>query len=582
MFAEKYDNLDNMVKNKNNLSRRLMRYFLLSTLIPFFLIVMISSGVLLEYYNKDIDIISNSYIDSLARSASLYINQLKQILILPSFSSETVNKIKDISKKENVEYFDKAEFDTLMGNLISSIRYTGNDFHSAMIVTDKDTIYFSSNYVFAEPPANYDWTKESWYIDAMENNGKLIFVSPHVPSYIDSTKDERVVSIVTTIRNYITTEPYAVIKIDFLPSMMNTYLHLEEFHVPSAIYVLDDDDNMIFYEATNSKMKDLIAIENGKISEIGKSEVKRFSQEIAGTPYTLYVILDQQAIIMNSIKIYSIGLFLYLIALFSAVHLNRRFSNRITQPIASMKNVLSHVENGDFSVRYQHKEQWELEELGKSLNEMVEQLEIMIEKTYRAQIAQKEAEYQALLKQIQPHFIFNTLNTMVGLLYQERYDQLERNIMCLSDMLRNVLKSDTSWPFKEELKFIEDYLILQTTRFENRLSYSIEADENMEQMQFPRLLLQPFVENSIIHGMEPAKKKCHISIKANDSEGEVKISIIDDGVGFDKSEIDIYSSIGISNCMDRLKLFYPKSDIIIESTPGKGCTVLISFMEYEK
>ena len=569
-----------MTKKKNNLSRRLMRYFLLSTLIPFFLIVILSSGILLEYYKKDINIIADSYIKSLAREAGLYINQLKQIIILPSFSTETVNKIKSIRKKGMVEYIDKAEFDTLMGNLISSIRYTGNDFHSALIVTEKDTIYFSSNYVFADPLPNYDWTKEEWYQTALESNGQIIFIPPHIPQYFDSGKDEKVASIVTTIRNYISTEPYAVIKIDFLPSMMNTYLHLEEFHVPSAIYVADENNNLIFHEATNSRMENLISIDNGKIAKISNFEVRHFSQKIEGTPYTLNVLLDNRAIIINSIKIYSIGLFLYLIALLTAIYLNRRFSNRITGPISSMKDLLGHVEVGDFSVRYEHKRQWELEELGNSLNEMVEQLEIMIEKTYLAQIAKQEAEYKALLKQIQPHFLFNTLNTMVGLLYQERYDQLEKNIICLSDLLRNVLKSDLYCTLEEEIKFISDYLVLQQSRFENKLSYTIDVSKDVEQIRIPKLLLQPFVENSIIHGMEPSKKACHILIKAKKENNSIIITIKDDGIGFDKNKIDIYSSIGISNCIKRLKLFYPKSDICIDSIPYDGCTVIISFLEY--
>ncbi len=569
-----------MTKKKNNLSRRLMRYFLLSTLIPFFLIVILSSGILLEYYKKDINIIADSYIKSLAREAGLYINQLKQIIILPSFSTETVNKIKDIRKKGMVEYIDKAEFDTLMGNLISSIRYTGNDFHSALIVTEKDTIYFSSNYVFADPLPNYDWTKEEWYQTAMKNNGQIIFIPPHVPQYFDSGKDEKVASIVTTIRNYISTEPYAVIKIDFLPSMMNTYLHLEEFHVPSAIYVADENDNLIFHEATNSRMENLISLDNGKIAKISSFEVRHFSQKIEGTPYTLNVLLDNRAIIINSIKIYSIGLVLYLIALFTAIYLNRRFSNRITEPISSMKDLLGHVEVGDFSVRYEHKKQWELEELGNSLNEMVEQLEIMIEKTYLAQIAKQEAEYKALLKQIQPHFLFNTLNTMVGLLYQGRYEQLEKNIICLSDLLRNVLKSDLYCTLEEEIKFINDYLVLQQSRFENKLSYTIDVSKDVEQIRIPKLLLQPFVENSIIHGMEPSKKACHILIKAIKENNSIIITIKDNGIGFDKNKIDIYSSIGISNCIKRLKLSYPKSDISIDSIPHDGCTVIISFMEY--
>ena len=501
---------------KGKLLNKLTKYFILSTAIPFISIIMIAAGVMQHRSSMRVITLMNGYINSTAGNISMYLNNLEQIIILPYFSDQVMQMLNRFSKQENISFVDQTRFGNAFGNLISSIRYVSNDFYSALIVCDNGTIYSNSNINLSSPINDYDWTEEKWYKDAIEADGSIVFVPPHVAPYYSPADDKVRISLVCTLRNLVTKMPYAVIKIDILPSSFSAFFENLRFDIPYIAYIEDNDGNLIFSMASDDFMNDKLRTEedNGqlKIAEHDPGLLEHLSERIPKTPYTLNILLDKATMTRQTVSIYVIGIIAYIVAFLIALFLNRQFTRRISEPIAAMQEVLSEIEKGNFNAVYHSRTGWELEELGKSLNEMVEQLEIMIEKTYRAQIAQKEAEYQALLKQIQPHFIFNTLNTMVGLLYQERYDQLERNIMCLSDMLRNVLKSDTSWPFKEELKFIEDYLILQTTRFENRLSYSIEADENMEQMQFPRLLLQPFVENSIIHGMEPAKKKCHISI----------------------------------------------------------------------
>lgn len=568
---------------KDDLSRRLLKYFLLSTLVPFLLIVLIGSSILLSYYRNDIYAMADSYALSLSREVEIYINQLKQILVIPSFSTETVSKIREIQKKGIVSMRDMDEFDVLMGDLISSIRYTGNDFHTALITSGDSLIYYSSNYSLAEPLYAYDWTNEQWYQDALDNNGKVLFLPPHVPSYLDKTDViEPRASLVTTIRNYITTEPYAVIKVDFLPSMMKSYLNLEDLHVPSAIYVEDDQGRLVFYNAATERMSNIVEINNGIVQPVSKSNVIDFSKKVEGTPYTLHLLLDRYTFIIDSLRFYAIGIGLYIMAILTAIYLNHRFSKRISEPVECMIEMLSHVEKGDFSTRYVHNRRWELEKLGNSLNDMSERLELMIDRTYKAQIAQKEAENKALLSQIQPHFIFNTLNTMVGLIYQEKYLQLEENIYCLSEMLRTVLKKDLYCTIGEEVDFIRNYLTLQSSRFENRLSYEINVDSAAKGVIFPRLLLQPFVENSIVHGMEPSNEHFRIVIDVDRKDDCIFIRIEDNGIGFDMDKINVMGSIGIRNCSERLSLLYENSHLLIESKPGKGCLVFMEFKVGEK
>jgi two-component system sensor histidine kinase YesM len=211
-----------------------------------------------------------------------------------------------------------------------------------------------------------------------------------------------------------------------------------------------------------------------------------------------------------------------------------------------------------------------------NVNQMIEELELTIQRTYVAQLAQKEAENRALLSQIQPHFLFNTLNSLIARLYENNTAELEQGMYSLSDMLHYVLREEETVQLHEEVTFVTNYLILQQSRFKDRLRYIITMDEKAQSVIIPRLLLQPFVENAIIHGIEPGTKMSTIEIRITHSEHAVLIIIKDDGVGFDENKTDIMKSVGISNSVNRLKLFHMQAKIKISGAPKVGCTVAIS------
>ena len=180
------------------------------------------------------------------------------------------------------------------------------------------------------------------------------------------------------------------------------------------------------------------------------------------------------------------------------------------------------------------------------------------------------------MSQLQPHFLFNTLNSLIALIYEGKYRELEDGLYNLSDLLRYVLRKDNLVSLREEIGFISSYLMLQKERFGTKLTYSIETDERILETIVPRLILQPFVENSVIHGMEPKETPCHISIKVESMDSErIRMIISDDGAGFDSREKDYSSSIGISNSMNRIRILDPEASISIESMPDSGCVVTI-------
>ena len=556
------------------------KYFIQSTAIPFLLIVVISGNLFQLYYNRQILRLTSGYLQSASQNISMYIKDLEQVIFMPFFDNKVISLLSQFSKQESVSFTDQTLFDNEFGNLISSIRYISNDFYSALIVNNDKTIYSSSNFNTAEPMLGYNWSEESWYQQAIEAKGRIVFIPPHTADYYTPQDSTERISLVCTISNLVTRNPYAVIKIDFLPSTIASLFEDLDFNVPFIAYAVDSADNIIFQTSSDKHMSKMIKTEISdsliKYAGYNEKQVNHLQKRIDSTPYTLHILLDRATAIRYTLNIYAAGIGLYIIAFLISLMLDRKLAKRISEPISAINETLAKVEKGDFEAEYTSKPNWELDEIGASLNHMISDLKETIDKKYVAELAKEKAENKALLSQISPHFLFNTLNTLIALLYDKKYIQLENALYNLSDLLHYVLRKDSMVKTSQELDFLQAYLLLQQERFQNKLKFNIVSDEKAKDATIPRLILQPFVENSIIHGMEPMDKgEFTIDIFAKIAGSVLTLSVKDNGVGFDPLKTDFSSSIGVENCLQRIRLLDKDAEIKIESAPQKGCEITI-------
>ncbi|MDA3810396.1 MAG: histidine kinase [Spirochaetaceae bacterium] len=198
---------------------------------------------------------------------------------------------------------------------------------------------------------------------------------------------------------------------------------------------------------------------------------------------------------------------------------------------------------------------------------------------YQELLERRDAKYQALQSQVQPHFLYNILGVILGLNRSGEREKITETVSALKDMLRYI-QSQNSWTsLEEECQFIEQYCLLQKIRFESRFTYSIIIDEKSRHFQIPRLLFQPLVENSVIHGIEPLERGGHLEIncKSTRIHGEqgIKVTIVDNGKGFNSENMDRKMNIGLLNVQQRLKIAFPESTFFIESQKNEGTTVRI-------
>ncbi len=193
---------------------------------------------------------------------------------------------------------------------------------------------------------------------------------------------------------------------------------------------------------------------------------------------------------------------------------------------------------------------------------------------YRELIELREAEYQSLQARIQPHFLYNVLNGLIGLNRMGEKAAIEAAVLDLKALLRYTLDHERTVTLAGELSFVSKYLDLQKLRFGERFDYTIECDPACSQLLIPKLLIQPLAENALIHGIETKAQPGHLSISAVSGEQQsVHVVIRDNGEGFDPATRDATKRIGLSNVIKRLELAYPGSVFRIDSAPGQGCTV---------
>jgi two-component system sensor histidine kinase YesM len=268
----------------------------------------------------------------------------------------------------------------------------------------------------------------------------------------------------------------------------------------------------------------------------------------------------------------------------------------ITRPLKSILFSMKKFQKGDFSQFVDSTGRDEIGQLGTGYNTMVHRIKKLVDDVFSFELKKREAELKLLQSQINPHFLYNTLNTISWAAQKKGETQIAEMIYSLSNIFQISLSNGKDIiTIQEEIQLVNSYLFLQKMRFSDRLTYEISVDPDLEDVEVLKLLIQPLIENSIVHGIEPLDNDeglIQIAVKTlNDS---ILIEIIDNGIGINalklktiqdsliyKEEIDQSSTrngFAFYNIINRLKLFYgDRASLTVESTEGSGTIVILIF-----
>jgi len=308
---------------------------------------------------------------------------------------------------------------------------------------------------------------------------------------------------------------------------------------------------------------------------------------LASLPIDFIAMLPEKEIFKNLLvfrrMIYYIPLLGIFILLIYLILIRRVLFNPMKKLISAMVK----VSQGDLDIRLTEDSSYEFNFLYSSFNNMIERVQTLKMNIYEEEIQVQKAELKHLQSQIKPHFFLNSLNIVYNLAVLKDFDSIKQMILYLGNYLRFTLKNkDKLVPLEEELNHIENYLKIQKLRFVDRFSYNIKTEEEYSLFLIPPLTIQPFVENSIIHGYNRKVDMFKVEITINIKKDNIVISIADNGKGFSPVKLlelqgknfnnNDGEHIGIWNVYRRLNINYGQGvDLKFHNRDSGGSVVTI-------
>lgn len=264
-------------------------------------------------------------------------------------------------------------------------------------------------------------------------------------------------------------------------------------------------------------------------------------------------------------------------------------SSGLTRPLELLMNTIQKIGNGNVQLRAKIVKEDEIGELAQQFNEMLDQMEELKQKEYQTKQLLNRAEYKALQAQVNPHFLYNTLDTMASIAEIRNCPEVSHMSQSLALIFRYSLNMKNPFSTVEhEIAHLKNYTYVMDMRMHDNIQYTFDVDETTLKSKLPRLSLQPIVENAINHGLRNKRGKKKIGIQIKRKQMDLVICIEDNGIGMDtsaineslsKNELDFVekgNSIGLHNINARLKMLYGNTyGMYLESTLGEGTKVFM-------
>ncbi|WP_167357039.1 sensor histidine kinase [Paenibacillus pectinilyticus] len=350
--------------------------------------------------------------------------------------------------------------------------------------------------------------------------------------------------------------------------------------VNSTIYLLDDNNRILSGPTKDTDQTRKIWSYIQQKAPEWKSQLS-FSSSIGGTAH----LVSYRTIPLTGWKVISVSpmqdlngklmafrkiiLFVLGLCLLIAVILSFLMTNDISSPIRQFVKSMSYTKTGNLTMPIMYKRKDEFSIMFNSYNAMILQLDEMIQKLYVTENRKKKAELDALQAQINPHFLYNTLDSINWLAIDHQAPDIVKMVTALSDFFRHSLsKGKNIITLQEELKQAESYLIIQQVRSNNRIQYQIEVEEELLPCLTVKLILQPLIENAIHHGIEKRRGPGMINIKVTSLEpGKLQFQVLDNGAGADadklneqiavkQGESEPAHSFGTRNVKERIQMWF--------------------------
>ncbi len=370
-------------------------------------------------------------------------------------------------------------------------------------------------------------------------------------------------------------------------------------NVEESIFLVDSNGNQLFILDDNGE------VEKSNLSTRFDKQYQKnyfslnqdyyFIQEMMDKQIVLVKVVPEEVMMVGSKHIGQTGMLILLISICFTIILSIFISNQVAKPIVLLTKKMEHVEENHFNVKINSKRTDEIGILQRKFKEMIDRIRDLIEKDYLREMENRDAQFLALQSQINPHFLYNTLQVVSGMALKKGAREIYEMIQRLGGMFRYITNKKGDLVFIwEEVQHLQNYLYIQKVRFGENISIDLFVDEQVKEATIPLLTLQPIVENSFKHGFESQIEKGVLKIDIQKVFDEIEIVIEDNGIGMTEEVLeevnsklftDSYShqrSIGLKNVDTRMKLYFGREYGVEITSQKSQYTKVIIRMPYQK
>ena len=541
---------------KNSMLLQLFFYYIIGNL----LFVLFLSSIF--YYtskyiimNKEIEY-TNENLISTSRYITLYADKLKNIINLLSVDADVRNFL--ISGNEDSKKSIKKMIYSILGNNkgIKSITVIGKN--GNIVSSDKNN----------DMKISENMMKEKWYVDAINNSDMPVFNPSRKNSTSSMNSALWFLSISRDIKNS-KGENLGVIVFDIKYEILERYLNSISFGKQIDNIIVDKNNNIIYYKDVKCFAdKKCLA----KFSEKNKNkDTYLYETQIENTNWNLRSLANTNDLVTLKKNFSHIVIIIFLVSLAFSSIITFIVITKILRPLIKLENHMQNFENNLREFHLSEKTGYEIQNLVEHFNVMVEKIKYL-----------REYEIKALHSQINPHFLYNTLDTIIWMAEFEDNEKVISITKSLANYFRLSLSNGhEKIPLKDEIMHTKEYLFIQKQRYEDKLSYFFNIeDERLLSIEVPKIIIQPIVENSIYHGIKNLSGNGIITIDVYRENSTVNISVKDNGIGFEKAKQFKKSKtggVGFQNVDKRIKFYYGKNYgvFINKDSKTEGAEVII-------
>lgn len=540
---------------------RLFSLFIIMGIVPLILMTVFS------YFNTSgiiNDKVNNSIKDNIKIMSRLVDSSMNSFESISSFVAND-DDVKTILMKNDYLNYDEKFNDIQKIYRITNLVLATQKLDIPIYITGRNSLSYYTNMDFF--PSIYQDLNSDIFKQADKN---ALLKRPYI--YVHRRVDGKyrkdiVIGIVEQIVDLQSDKVIGYVSLDVYDDYFNDIFNSVKAYKDDDIYILDKSGYIVTDKYYKNKTG--FRFDDKYVNTILSKKSGTFNCSIDGRDYVAYfdtvektgfkVVETIPKSIIYSDRVNIVKFFIIMLVLFAAgaVWVSYMLSKYISNPVNKLAELMSSVEKGDRTVNFDVRYDDEIGRLGTSFNNMVKEIHRLIDDVYVKKYMLKDAEFEALKAQVNPHFLYNILESINWMARMRHCDDISDMITTLGKFLRySISTKGDIVTIAEDMKQVGNYLKLQKMRYGDKFTVKIHIDEEIYDNKILKLLVQPIVENAIVHGIEPKMGNGLIIINGYRDENNICIDIMDDGVGMNNSSKSTGEGLGMNNVNKRIKIHY--------------------------